>query len=279
MKGDYANVMARIFDRNDLNKNKFPSVLEFELSNTCNLECKMCLGTLSSSIRKNRDGLPLLPMVYDAVFVEQLKEFIPHAYEAKFYGGEPFLINIYFDILDVIARLNPEIVITITTNGTVLNPKIKDLFEKLKFNINVSIDSVTQATYEKIRINADFDKVMENMHWFRDYCRKNGTIFCICVNPMRQNWQEIPEIIKFFNELEVLVSFNTVYDPPDCSLWNLDSVEIMEIIKKYSEIVLPSANLTEEHNLNKFNGLIRQLETWHNESYENKLNDFKSCIV
>ena len=72
-KGDFDNVMARIFDRNIVNKNKYPSVLEFLLTNTCNLECIMCSGTLSSSIRKNRDKMPDLQMLYDDKFIEQLQ--------------------------------------------------------------------------------------------------------------------------------------------------------------------------------------------------------------
>ena len=43
----------------------YPSLLELELSNQCNLECIMCEGRLSSGIRKNRENLPPLPMIYD----------------------------------------------------------------------------------------------------------------------------------------------------------------------------------------------------------------------
>ncbi|MEM7396666.1 MAG: SPASM domain-containing protein, partial [Verrucomicrobiota bacterium] len=68
----------------------YPLGMEFSLSNTCNLECVMCSGALSSSIRQNRDKLPPIPNVYDDAFVEQLEDFIPSLIIAKFYGGEPF---------------------------------------------------------------------------------------------------------------------------------------------------------------------------------------------
>jgi hypothetical protein len=96
---------------------------------------------------------------------------------------------------------------------------------------------------------------------------------------MRQNWRDIPELINYFNNLEVLVSFNTVYDPPDCALWNLGSLEIQEILNTLSGTNLPETNAVERHNKNKFHGLIRQITAWHNESYEKKRNDFKVCIV
>src|ERR1700733_1516575 len=71
----------------------YPSRMEFELSNKCNLECSMCNGFFSSSIRSNREGLPALPQVYDAQFVNQLRPFVPHLTDAKFLGGEPFLVD------------------------------------------------------------------------------------------------------------------------------------------------------------------------------------------
>ena len=278
-KGDFDNVMAKIFDRNYLNKNKYPTVLEFELINTCNLECIMCLGTLSSSIRKNRDKMPPLPMLYDQRFIEQLKDFIPHIHEAKFYGGEPFLINIYFDILDTIININPNVRISITTNGTILNNRIRDLLGKLKFNINVSVDSINKENFENIRKNADFDVVMQNLLFFQEHCKQNDTIFCVCVSPMRQNWKEIPDIITYFNNIDSLVSFSTVYDPPDCALWNLNDSEIQEIYDKLSLYSLPENSIVQKHNKNKYNAFLNQLIAWRNESYEKKKDNFKACIV
>jgi MoaA/NifB/PqqE/SkfB family radical SAM enzyme len=49
---------------------RYPSMLELELNNTCNLECVMCIGELSSSIRKNREKLPAIRSPYDEAFVE-----------------------------------------------------------------------------------------------------------------------------------------------------------------------------------------------------------------
>jgi len=56
----------------------------------------MCHGSIIEH-SQNRDKLPLSPLAYDDAFVKQLK-IIPYLKEAKFYGGEPFLIPIYYDI-------------------------------------------------------------------------------------------------------------------------------------------------------------------------------------
>lgn len=61
-----------------IEKSTMPKCFVFEISNTCNLECIMCGGKWSSAIRKNREQLPAIKHPYDAGFVEQLKEFLPH---------------------------------------------------------------------------------------------------------------------------------------------------------------------------------------------------------
>ena len=54
---------------------EYPRIIEFELANTCNLQCVMCSGRVSSTIRTNRENLEPLSIPYDDTFVEQLKEF------------------------------------------------------------------------------------------------------------------------------------------------------------------------------------------------------------
>jgi len=144
----------------------YPIRLEFELSNKCNLECAMCSGVFSSSIRANREGKPPLPQMYDSNFVEQLKPFIPHLKQAKFLGGEPFLIDIYYDIWELFIKSNPSCEIIITTNGTVFTNKVQRVLENLNCQIIVSLDSVTKDTYEGIRVNAVMERTLDHLDKF-----------------------------------------------------------------------------------------------------------------
>ena len=50
---NWESVKARFSDKLPTNPNLFPSKMEFELSNACNLECIMCDGDNSCGIRKN----------------------------------------------------------------------------------------------------------------------------------------------------------------------------------------------------------------------------------
>jgi MoaA/NifB/PqqE/SkfB family radical SAM enzyme len=224
----FTNTLARAYD-NDHQPSSYPSIMEFELSNTCNLECIMCKGTLSSTIRRDRDALPPMRAPYDDAFVDQLEEFIPHLREARFNGGEPFLQKICWDIWERIQKLNPAVEITVATNATTLSDRIKRMLEGGRFRVNVSLDSLRKETYESIRVNATFERTLENLKWFGEYCRARGTRFCIMVNPMRMNWREMPEYVRFCAKNGYFLWFNTIWRPYHLAIWTLESARIERI--------------------------------------------------
>lgn len=232
--GNYTSVLARAYDVNEIRE--YPTMLELEVANTCNLECVMCIGELSSSIRKNREKLPPLTSPYDDKFADQLEEFIPHLKELRFNGGEPFLIELVYKIFEKVERLNPNLKIVIATNGTTLNNKVKSWLNRLNIHINFSLDSLTPDIYETIRVNAKFSRVIENFHFFREYTKQNNRVMCVMVNPMRNNWHEMPEFIRFTNKHNVNIWFNTIHRPADWAIWSLPSQKLKEIHTSLSSV-------------------------------------------
>ena len=244
----------------------WPASLEFELDNTCNLECVMCEGKFSSSIRKNREKLPPIEIKYDQNFVTQLEPFIPHLEITKFMGGEPFLINIYWEIWEKIIELNPDSVISTQTNGTVLNDRVKDILQRGRFQIEVSVDSLRKEVYERIRVNADFDKVMENIKYFIAYGKKRDLPVYVAVCPMRMNWKELPEIINFCNKYYIPVGLNRVWKPFEHALWNLPAQELKEIHDWLSERLPTGNGYYAQKNLQQYQGFLSQLKSWHTDT-------------
>lgn len=232
--GNYTSVLARAYDINE--PREYPSMMELELSNTCNLECVMCIGELSSSIRKNRERLPAMKNAYDDNFVEQLEEFIPHLKELRFNGGEPFLINSVFKIFEKVEKLNPKLKIVIATNGTVMNYKVKEWLNKLNIHINFSLDSLTPKIYETIRVNAHFDRVMENFLFYKQYTKENNRTMCLMVNPMRNNWHEMPEFIRFVNKHNINIWFNTIHRPVEWAIWSLPKNKLKKIVEELNAV-------------------------------------------
>ena len=240
----------------------YPTMLELELSNQCNLECTMCSGVLSSGIRKNRDKLPPLPQIYDDKFVEQLDEYIPHLTELRFNGGEPFAQRIVFDICLKVAEMRPDLKINIATNGTVRNRRVQELLDKCNIHLNISIDSLEKERYEAIRINGDFDTLMTNFYFFNEYCKKNGRDLSIMVNPMRNNWFEMIDFGLFAMEFDTHLWYNTIKYPEHLAIWNLPSDELKLIYDTLSTRLKNVRVPQSTHHL-----INNQIQNWLLDSY------------
>ena len=259
---NFEAVIAKNYDLLPYSKD-YPTKLEFELDNTCNLECTMCFGEFSSSIRKNREKKPLLTSPYDDAFVDQLEEFIPDLHSTRFFGGEPFLIDIYYKIWDRIVDLNPGCEIVVQTNATILNSRVEELLSKGKFKINISIDSLEKESYEAIRVNASFDKVMSNIAYFHDYSIKRGRTIGLSVCPMTTNWKELPAFINYSNEMDAYIYFNIVTFPEHLSIGKLNSGDLNEIINFLEKYDFPTDSVLENSNRQHYFDFLKQVRAWY----------------
>lgn len=257
----FSGLKPLVFDKyKDFQPNQFPKVMEFELSSTCNFECVMCNGYVSSSIRKNRDKLPAIKHVYDDNFVEQLKEFIPHLEEAKFYGGEPFLIPIYFKIWEEIVRTKPSIKIFAITNGSVLDDRIKTILEKGDFDIGVSLDSINKEKLKNIRVNAEYETLMSNIDYFNQYCKSRNKKLVISFTMMRVNYMDFYNVIQFCNKIDATLYVSYLKTPPQFGIWNLPSETLEKIRSEALKQDLPEQTYTEKYNKKIHHDFINYLK-------------------
>lgn len=280
-RGSFQEVRASHFD-NIPKHPEYPTQMEFLLTNICNLECVMCKGDFSSSIRQNREHLPPIPNVYDEAFLHQLEEFIPYLHETRFSGsGEAFLIEANFRIWEMIIRLNPKCIIMIQTNGTVLNSRIKELLERGKFQIGVSLDSLKKEVFEAIRPNAKFERVMENIHYFSEYSQKHKRKFAISTCVMRQNWDELPDFVRFSNKLRAVQNFHKVWHPHEYSLYNMSAAELKKASDFLSKHDFDATSYTENLNRGHYKYFQETVTHWYvaaldYERVQNQLNDFSA---
>jgi MoaA/NifB/PqqE/SkfB family radical SAM enzyme len=263
---------ASQFDNNTTNRNNMPSVLEFELDNKCNLACTMCNETYSSVIAA-RKGLPKYDSPYNESFLEDLKPFIPFLTEAKFYGGEPFLIKIYYEIWDLIIALNPSCRISIQTNATIMNERVKGLLRNPNLVFNISIDSLRKETYESIRDGADFSETMNNLRIFIDYARKNKNFIGISACMMQTNVLEAPDFLRFCNEHQIQLYFHTVFQPESLSLSTMnvkDLEKVLSFLRNEAPSIERISSSLVKKNHNHFMHFISQVEYWASDDYRQK---------
>lgn len=233
-EGNFANVFTRFFDEFPVpsETDPWPAILEFYVSNTCNLECVQCNGEFSSAIRARRERLPALPRIYDERFFAELAEFLPHLRWAKFVGGEPFLSVETFRIWDMLmgAELAPHC--HVNTNATIRNPRVERILEKIPFSFTVSMDGATKETFERIRVGADFDEVVANFRWFLDYARRRGTFVDLNFCLMRENWREFGQFLRFGDEHDCRVTVSQVVFPSTSSLYTLPAERLAPILEE-----------------------------------------------
>lgn len=208
----------------------YPKMMEFSISNTCNLECVMCNGNWSSSIRTRREKKQPLPKVYGDGFFEQLRPFLPHLDRANFFGGEPFLEHETYRIWEMMIELGLKTTCCVTTNGTQYNAKVEKVINSLPFIFNISMDGATKETLEKIRKNANFETVMDTFKRFHAYSRKNNSFLGLTYCLMVPNWHEFGDFLMFADEWDVSVYVNTVTSPSALSLYDLPLDELCDIV-------------------------------------------------
>lgn len=240
-----------------------PTSLELELSNLCNFECVMCNGNLSSKIRRNREHLPPLAVPYDGSFVEQVTELIPTLQRIRFSGGEPLLHPILYEICDRIIELRPDLRIVISTNGSTLNTKVRRLLERAQVQINISFESLDAAQYEAIRIGSDHEVLLANIEEFRVLTAVNGGFVTINANPMRATWAQMAAIVRYCDERDLYLSFNTVIQPGELSLRTLPADELEAVHRALeAEDFGPAETAVEVANREQFANLVEQVGGW-----------------
>lgn len=261
--GNFASVLARYYDEYadcPISPDS-PRQFTFELGTTCNLMCVMCKGFWSSQIRSHREHLPPLKPPYNSAFIEQISAYFPELKDIKFLGGEPFLIEIYYQIWQKIAETNPNIFVHITTSGTILNDRVKKTLNRLSAGIVVSLDALDPKIYKDIRIGADFAQVIAHIDYFRSYTQANQTYLGIAVCPLKSNWRQLPLLVDFCNSRGLSIHFNSVVFA-EYSLRSLAKTELAKVITYLTTFPLREEGERAATNIYNYRCMIAELVHW-----------------
>ncbi|MCB0507134.1 MAG: radical SAM protein [Bacteroidetes bacterium] len=262
---EYSLALAQTFDLyKSTNTKNYPTRLDFEIHNTCNLECVMCGGIYSSSIQANRNKMPAIKMLYDADFVRQLDEFLPYVNYINLIGGEPTLIKIYYDIMESAIAHNPKCVIHLQTNASSLNARFRAFLEKGNFQIGISIDSLRKEKVEQIRKNLVFETFMQNIQYYIGLYAENKIKLTVNTCPMPENWEDVLDVVDFCNQHKLPIFFCIVNAPYFSSFESVTVNFIRKVVAEYRNklMQLPKRNYFEINNYNRLKDLIQQIENY-----------------
>jgi MoaA/NifB/PqqE/SkfB family radical SAM enzyme len=208
----------------------WPRQLELALSIACNLQCVMCNGDLSSSIRIHRERRPALHSVYGDAFFEELDQFLPHLERITFLGGEPFLGPEPLRVMSRLIELGLAPACHVTTNGSVWNERVERFLTNLPVHVAVSVDGSTAATVEGIRIGLDFEAMQRSIERYRDAVAIGGGGLSLAFCMMRANWHELREVLAWGDRLDVDVYVNTVTHPPRLSFHHAERKLLEDVV-------------------------------------------------
>ncbi|MBV1708947.1 MAG: SPASM domain-containing protein [Erysipelothrix sp.] len=163
----------------------YPSRIQLESTSVCNAQCIMCRHFYAG----NHGAVDM-----DDRLISKLKEVFPYIEVLIMHGnGEPFISRTFDACIDIYSKYN--IKLTTNTNLSVLTENQIDMINQNFVSIQVSCDACTKEIYEGIRKNLSFDKFIANTARLRDMCPSvPKTLVCVV---MRQNLQQIPEIVDF----------------------------------------------------------------------------------
>ena len=140
---------------------KIPS-LRVSLVSRCNENCFYCHN---EGIPRKASSSILTGDVLSAIY--SLREY--GLKKVKFTGGEPLLFKDLKNLLYKVKHI-AELDIFITTNGTLLKKRLKDLSPNMVNKISVSLDTLDRETYKFITGRDLLGEVLEGL----DILKKNG---------------------------------------------------------------------------------------------------------
>ena len=131
-----------------------PQKLYLDITQDCNLWCRMCRDERSVSGRT-------MPLALFQRLVDETSPFV-RSY-SLFNWGEPLLLKDFRDRVRYVNRKKrPDCRVDISTNGMLLDSGMIDFLVKENVSVAISVDSADPATFEAIRRGARFDAVMRN---------------------------------------------------------------------------------------------------------------------
>lgn len=140
----------------------FPPHLEIELNYSCNLRCPMCTWSVETAVEKKEDWFSFED------YKRLLNEAVLKGTKSirLCYINEPLIRKDIDQFIKYAAEIGI-LDIVITTNGTLLTKEMsRKLIESGLTKINVSLDAITEETYNKIRVGGNFKTTVKNIHDF-----------------------------------------------------------------------------------------------------------------
>jgi radical SAM protein with 4Fe4S-binding SPASM domain len=188
-----------------------PFSLSIEPTTACNLACPECPSGLKQFSRPTGK----LDLVLHRQMLAQVKKSV--FYVNYYFQGEPFLHPQFLDLIRE-AKLAKMYTATSTNAHFIDKAKALEIIDSGLDRLIISVDGITQATYEQYRVNGSLSKVLEASAFLVQAKkeRSSSTPFLIFqFLAVKPNENEIPAVFNLAKEIgidEVRIKTAQLYD-------------------------------------------------------------------
>lgn len=196
--------------RKKSNLKGMPVAISVEPTTSCNLRCPQCVSGLRSFTRPTG----MMEMALFKKIINELKSDL--LYLNLYFQGEPYLNTVFLEMVKYAHQHN--IYTSTSTNAHFLNKENAEATVKSGLNrLIISIDGVSQESYEKYRVGGDLEKVwegIENLQNAKKLFHSAHPQIVLQFIVFQHNELEIDAIIEKSKNLKVNLQLKTaqVYD-------------------------------------------------------------------
>ena len=152
------------FYENNLQMPDFPLYLILEPVSSCNLRCPFCMQ-VDEKFTSNKQMMGMMDLNLFKKIIDEACEFGTNAITLTG-RGEPTLHPQLGDMLEYCSGKFIEL--KMNTNATLLNEKlIRQILKSGVTDLVFSVDSYYKEEFESLRVNANFEKVVDNIKKFQ----------------------------------------------------------------------------------------------------------------
>ncbi len=182
---------------------EFPNSVILEVIAGCNLNCIMCpQGDMDRE--KGEMKFSTFKKIVDQISEEDKNTNVWLAIM-----GEPLLLGDKFVDMIAYAKNKGLTNIHLNTNGCLLTPDISDrIIENGIEEVIIGIDAYTKETYEKIRLQGDFDELIDNIDYIinkKNELEKDKPRIIIQFIVMDENENELEDFKKYWLDKNQIV--------------------------------------------------------------------------
>lgn len=149
----------------------FPTRINIEPTNKCNLRCSMC--PRQDQTRPEGE----IDMVVFSKLADEISRHAPA--EVRLHkDGEPLMAPHIFDFIEHIKSVAPSTLLNMDTNALLLDEEMSGRLLDSKLDVLLfSVNAATADTYRKVRGSTKFDQVVANIERFLEMRKERGYVW------------------------------------------------------------------------------------------------------